>query len=225
MATFLEELKEQRWDDHRYYHHSRINQSLHLVSACSFLVTYGLLFTYPVAAALFGWMFAMCSRQVGHFFFEPKGYDEVNQATHEYKEEIKVGYNLRRKVVLHVDLGRGRRCCSASIRRCSGSVRSRTPDDLAAICTTWRRCGWRSAAAALLFRTVHLFFPAGRADRAWCGSPRSSPTRSTTSCSTTGAAAPAARRADRARQPARVSSRRIADRRGRWRADRRSAAP
>jgi len=39
-------------------------------------------------------------RQVGHFFFEPKGYDEANQATHEYKEEIKVGYNLRRKVIL-----------------------------------------------------------------------------------------------------------------------------
>jgi hypothetical protein len=31
---------------------------------------------------------------------EPKGYDEVNQATHEHKEAIKVGYNLRRKVVL-----------------------------------------------------------------------------------------------------------------------------
>ena len=101
MATFFEELKEQRWDDHRYYHHSRINQSLHLVSACSFLVTYVLLFTHPVVAALFGWLFAMCIRQVGHFFFEPKGYDEVNQATHEYKEEVKVGYNLRRKVVLH----------------------------------------------------------------------------------------------------------------------------
>ena len=42
----------------------------------------------------------MVSRQVGHFFFEPKGYDEVNQATHEYKEAIKVGYNLQRKVVL-----------------------------------------------------------------------------------------------------------------------------
>lgn len=42
----------------------------------------------------------MTSRQAGHFFFEPKGYDEVNQATHEHKEDIKVGYNLRRKVVL-----------------------------------------------------------------------------------------------------------------------------
>jgi hypothetical protein len=101
MPTFLETLKEQRWDDHRYYHHSRVNQSLHLVSASSFVVTYVLLFTHPVAAALFGWTFAMCIRQVGHFFFEPKGYDEANQATHEYKESVKVGFNLRRKVILH----------------------------------------------------------------------------------------------------------------------------
>ena len=42
----------------------------------------------------------MASRQIGHLFFEPKGYDFVNQATHEYKEEIKVGYNLRRKIIL-----------------------------------------------------------------------------------------------------------------------------
>ena len=42
----------------------------------------------------------MPSRQVGHFFFEPKGYDEANQATHDYKEAVKVGYNLRRKVML-----------------------------------------------------------------------------------------------------------------------------
>ena len=48
MATFFEELKEQRWDDHRFYHHSRVNQSLHLISACSFVVTYVLLFTHPV---------------------------------------------------------------------------------------------------------------------------------------------------------------------------------
>jgi len=33
-------------------------------------------------------------------FFEPKGYDTVNEATHEHKEEIKVGYNLQRKIVL-----------------------------------------------------------------------------------------------------------------------------
>ena len=100
MHGFFAELKKQRWDDHRYYHHSRINQSLHLVSALSFLTAYVSLFTNPAAAALIGWLVAMVTRQVGHFFFEPKGYDEVNQATHEHKEDIKVGYNLQRKVVL-----------------------------------------------------------------------------------------------------------------------------
>ena len=33
IRNFLQELRTQRWDDHRYYHHSRINQSLHFVSA------------------------------------------------------------------------------------------------------------------------------------------------------------------------------------------------
>jgi hypothetical protein len=100
MYGFLEALRVQRWDDHRYYHHSRINQALHLVSALSFLCAYVLVFWDPAGAALVGWLVAMTSRQAGHFFFEPKGYDEINQATHEYKEEIKVGYNLNRKVVL-----------------------------------------------------------------------------------------------------------------------------
>ena len=100
MGEFLEILREQRWDDHRYYHPRRINQSLHLVSALSFLFAYVMIFKDPATAALVGWLVAMTSRQIGHFFFEPRDYDVVNEASHEYKEEIKVGYNLRRKVVL-----------------------------------------------------------------------------------------------------------------------------
>ncbi len=100
MKTFRQELAQQRWDDHRYYHHSRINQSLHFISALSFIAAYGLLFIDPASAALLAWGVSMSTRQAGHFFFEPLGYDQVNQATHEHKEEIKVGYNLRRKVVL-----------------------------------------------------------------------------------------------------------------------------
>jgi hypothetical protein len=100
MAGFLEALRIQRWDDHRYYHHSRINQSLHLVSATGFVFAYMMMFKDPVIAALVGWLVSMTSRQAGHFFFEPKDYDTYNQATHEHKEDIKVGYNLRRKVVL-----------------------------------------------------------------------------------------------------------------------------
>ena len=100
MTSFLELLKVQRWDDHRYYHHSRMNQSLHLLSAVSFVCAYVVMFRDPAVAALIGWLVSMTSRQVGHLVFEPRDYDVVNQATHEYKEEIKVGYNLRRKIVL-----------------------------------------------------------------------------------------------------------------------------
>lgn len=98
--SFFEELRKQRWDDHRFYHHSRINQSLHFLSSICFLTTYVLLAVDPGAAALLGWLVAMWSRQIGHFFFEPKAYDEVNRASHEYKERIKIGYNLNRKRVL-----------------------------------------------------------------------------------------------------------------------------
>ena len=100
MPAIFDELKTQRWDDHRYYHHSRINQSLPLVSALSFVTSYALLFVNPAWAALLAWTVSMTSRQAGHFFFEPRGYDHVNQATDEHKEEIKIGYNIRRKIVL-----------------------------------------------------------------------------------------------------------------------------
>jgi hypothetical protein len=98
--TFQEALAEQRWDDHRYYHHSRINQSLHLVSAISFICAYVFLFIEPAIATMIAWLFAMPTRQIGHFFFEPRDYDAANRATHEYKEAVKVGYNLQRKRVL-----------------------------------------------------------------------------------------------------------------------------
>ncbi|HML12487.1 MAG TPA: Mpo1-like protein, partial [Xanthobacteraceae bacterium] len=75
MRTFYEALKEQRWDDHRYYHHNRVNQTLHVVSALSFLTAYVMVFFSPMWAALIGWLVAMTSRQIGHFFFEPKTYD------------------------------------------------------------------------------------------------------------------------------------------------------
>lgn len=155
MKEFLEALRVQRWDDHRYYHHSRINQSLHLVSALSFIVAYGLLFVDPAAAALLAWGVSMTTRQAGHFFFEPKGYDHVNQATHERKEEIKVGYNLRRKLVL----------MSAWAAAPVLLWLAPTLGGLIEPATTWR--GWLHdvgiawlalGVGGLLFRTVHLFF-------------------------------------------------------------------
>jgi hypothetical protein len=100
VKAFLQTLETQRWDDHRFYHHSRINQSLHFISAISFLVAYVMLFIDPAMAAIIGWCVSMGTRQSGHFFFEPRGFDHVNNVSDEYKEEVKVGYNMQRKTVL-----------------------------------------------------------------------------------------------------------------------------
>jgi hypothetical protein len=99
LKSFREQLNEQRWDDHRFYHHSLVNQSLHMLSACTFLCAYLIAFRDLALASLLGWGVAMTSRQCGHFFFEPKGYDHENRVSHAYKEEVKVGYNLARKWV------------------------------------------------------------------------------------------------------------------------------
>src|ERR1700760_1439087 len=155
MQSFLAELKTQRWDDHRYYHHSRINQSLHLLSAISFIIAYATAFFDPVKSALIGWLVSMVSRQSGHFFFEPKGYDQVNHATHEHKEVIKVGYNLQRKIVL------------MAIWALSPLVLYLDPT-LFGLVKPWVSSGdfmrqvakiWLAVGVGgLLFRTVHLFF-------------------------------------------------------------------
>src|ERR1700733_14411836 len=142
MQGFLEALRVQRWDDHRYYHHSRINQSLHLLSALSFLTAYGLIFKNPAASALIGWLVAMVSRQAGPFFFEPK-------------EDIKVGYNLRRKIVLLSIWA-----LSPALLWLSPTLFGIFPDYteraifIQHVGQIWLVVGF----GALLFRTVQLFF-------------------------------------------------------------------
>ncbi len=155
MNEFFKTLETQRWDDHRYYHHSRINQTLHLISAVSFVVAYVLLWTDPVLSALIAWLVSMTSRQAGHFFFEPKGYDHVNQATHEHKEAIKVGYNLRRKVVLMV-LWAGTPLLVWAEPGVFGLFEPHTSgtEFIRQVGTLWLALG----VGGLLFRTVHLFF-------------------------------------------------------------------
>lgn len=153
--TFFASLKEQRWDDHRYYHHSRINQSLHLVSALSFIGAYALLFSDPAAAALLAWLVAMFSRQSGHFFFEPKDYDVVNQATHEHKEEIKVGYNLRRKIVLMAIWALSPVVLYFNPTLFGLCAPHQNPEEfIRHTAYIWLYLG----AAGLLFRTFHLFY-------------------------------------------------------------------
>jgi len=155
MAGFLDTLRVLRWDDHRYYHHSRINQSLHLLSAISFLCAYVMVFKNPVAAVLIGWIVGMCSRQAGHFFFEPRDYDHVNHATHDHKEEIKVGYNLQRKVVLMAAWILAP-CVLAFDPSFFGLLEPHaTPSELAHnVAVLWIAV----AVLGLLFRTVQLFF-------------------------------------------------------------------
>jgi hypothetical protein len=120
----------------------------------AFVLAYGLLFIDPAMAALVAWMVSMTSRQAGHFFFEPLGYDRVNQATNEFKEEIKVGYNLRRKVVLLSVWA----LLPLAIFMSPGllgllPVHETLPEFLRAVGYAWLFLG----ASALLFRTVHLF--------------------------------------------------------------------
>jgi Protein of unknown function (DUF962) len=153
--SFYEMLQEQRWDDHRFYHHNRINQSLHLLSSLTFVATYVLLFTHPVIGAFAGWVVAMVTRQIGHFFFEPKGYDNFNQASHEEKESLKVGYNLHRKVIL------------LSLWAASPVVLWLVPSffgvftphqDMNGFIEHLSKLWIVLGVGAVLFRTVHLFF-------------------------------------------------------------------
>ena len=153
--NFFDELKEQRWDDHRYYHQSRINQSLHFLSAICFLCSYVLLFINPIAAAFFGWILAMVLRQSGHFFFEPLDYDKINQVTNKHKEKIKVGYNLQRKIIL-ISIWVATPFVLFIFPDLFGifEAYSDTYEYFYNLSILWITLG----ASAIIFRTVHLFF-------------------------------------------------------------------
>ena len=71
-------------------------------------------------AVWIGWVGAWISRQIGHFFFEPKGYDAVNAMTHQEKEDVKIGYNLTRKVMLFCVFLAAPLVLYLSTRACSG---------------------------------------------------------------------------------------------------------
>jgi len=166
VASFFAELNELRWDDHRYYHQSRINQTLHFISSISFLTAYVMLFINPAVAALFGWGIGMVSRQSGHFFFEPRDYDHINKATHEHKEEIKVGYNLNRKRVLH-GIWAAIPIALYFDPTFFGTMTAYTDFNgfLNNMAIAWLILG----VTALLFRTFHLFFIRDvKTGIAWC---------------------------------------------------------
>lgn len=158
MHEFWKKVQQLQWDDHRYYHQCRINQTLHLVSALSFLVAYALLFIDPATAGLVGWLVGMVTRQSGHIFFEPRGYDHINNSSYAHKEDIKVGFNMRRKAIL------------ISIWLSMPVLLLASPDLFGLIAPANGLAGfahdlglmWLAlGGAGLLFRTVHLFFLRG----------------------------------------------------------------
>lgn len=158
MNEFFKTVEVLRRDDHRYYHQSRINQTLHLISAISFLVAYGLLFIDPAVAGLVGWLVSMVTRQSGHIFFEPRGYDHVNQTTYANKEAIKVGYSMRRKAIL-IAVWLAQPLLLALSPSLFGLIEPSTTaagyvHDVGLI---WLALG----IGGVLFRTLHLFFLRG----------------------------------------------------------------
>ncbi len=160
MRDFFAKVETLRWDDHRYYHQCRINQTLHLISAISFLVAYVLLFIDPAAAGMVGWLVGMVTRQSGHIFFEPRGYDYVNKASDEYKESIKVGYNMQRKGIL-IAIWLSSPVLLYLSPSLFGLIQPATNFDgyLHDVGMLWLALG----IGGVMFRTVHLFFLRGPA--------------------------------------------------------------
>jgi hypothetical protein len=160
MSRFMDLVHQLQHDDHRYYHQCRINQTLHFVSAISFLVAYALLFVDPAAAGLVGWLVGMVTRQSGHIFFEPRGFDRVHNVSYEFKESIKVGYNMRRKGVL-IGVWLSMPLLLWASPSLFGLIEPGVGVEgfVRDVGLLWLALG----AAGLLFRTVHLFFLRGPA--------------------------------------------------------------
>ena len=180
--AFWKSCRVQRWDDHRYYHHSRINQSLHLVSAISFLCAYVLLFTDPAMAALIGWLVAMTSRQVGHFFFEPQGLRRGQPGDPRVQGRDQGRLQPQPQGGAAGDLGA---VAAAALLRSDAVRHLRAAHRRPASSSATSALIWLASASAACCSAPCSCSSSRTCRPAWSGSPRSSPTRSTTSSSTT----------------------------------------
>ena len=156
IKNFLQELRTQRWDDHRYYHHSRINQSLHFVSAASFLFAYVMLFFDPVVSALRR-LAGLDDLAPGRSLLLRAAGLRPRQPCHPRAQGRDQGrLQSAAQGRADDDLGAVAAGARISIRRCSDCSRPgpRSADFMRQVAKIWLAVG----IGGLLFRTVHLFF-------------------------------------------------------------------
>ena len=99
----------------------------------------------------------MTSRQIGPLLLRAQGLRHVNQATHEHKEEIKVGYNLQRKVVL-MSIWALSPLAAAGLEPTLFGMFEPHADDWRSSSATSALLWLALGVGGLLFRTVQLFF-------------------------------------------------------------------
>jgi hypothetical protein len=97
----------------------------------------------------------MVTRQSGHIFFEPRGFDTLNNASYDHKESIKVGFNMRRKAIL-IGVWLSLPALLAASPSLFGLITPAVdlPGFAHDVGLMWLALG----AGGLLFRTLHLFF-------------------------------------------------------------------
>lgn len=96
----MEEIKFQLKQDHDYYHHSLLNQSLHFLSGIINLIAIYLLANSSLDKGVALFMLSWGTRQLGHFFWESKDFDHKVNKSFQEKEDEKVGANLERKKIM-----------------------------------------------------------------------------------------------------------------------------
>lgn len=89
-VAFVAEIMQRKHDDHIASHSNLINQFLHLISSTTFIISYFLIFYYPITAICLGFS-ALLIRQTGHALLEPPCHD---------KEKLLLGFTTRSKSML-----------------------------------------------------------------------------------------------------------------------------
>ena len=104
MRDFMAMLRTQRFDDYRYYHQSRINQTLHLIGAIIFLGCYALLFG-DAACGRTGRLARDVNPPDRSLLLRAQRLRRPQQRHQRIQGNIKIGYNQRRKIVLLIIWG------------------------------------------------------------------------------------------------------------------------